>query len=232
MFLSIVVFCYNEAGNIQMVISNVLEFMESNFSEFEVIIVNDGSLDGSDIIIESFGKLHPVKVNVIHHPRNLGIGMALQTGYKSARGEYVCAIPGDGQFDINQLLQVRPFGDSAYYSFYRINKGYNSYRKLLTWMNRKFNSLFLGIQIKDVNWIKVYRKTQLNQVKPELISSLVESEICAKLNIIKANPIELPSSYLKRISGEPKGGNWRTLKRAASETWKLFWLIQKYKLEN
>lgn len=229
---SIIIFCFNESGNIQRVLTVALSFLELNIPDFELIVVDDGSDDGSADIIDSFASLNSQKVKAIRHLKNLGIGMALKSGYDAATGEYVCAIPGDGQFEISQLSIVKPFENEVYYSFYRTDNRYGAYRKLLTLFNKLFNRIFLGIKLKDVNWIKVYRKSQLNLVKAELNSSLIESEICAKLNILGSMPIEFPSVYLERESGKPKGGNWNTLKKAANEMWTLFWIVREFKKSN
>lgn len=224
MNISLIIFCYNEAGNIQNVIENALKVIDEISSSYEVIIVNDGSIDGTDEIIKDISKNSP-KIREIHHPKNLGIGMALLSGYKAAKNEYVCAIPGDGQFDIEELKEVKPFANNTYYSFYRPQTNYNFYRKILTWLNRIYNQHILGIYLRDVNWIKVYRIDQLNMVNPVLKSSLIESEICAKLYKKRILPLEIPSKYLSRTSGEAKGGSFKILIKIIPDTLKLFWVI-------
>jgi len=154
--------------------------------------------------------------------------MALKSGYLSASQEYVCAIPGDGQFDISELMRVNSFYNNVYYSFYRPFTNYSWYRKFLTWVNRIFNQYVLAVYLRDVNWIKVYRKDQLVMVKPQLKSSLIESEICAKLYKCGIMPIEIPSNYLQRSFGKAKGGNWSTLNKAIAETTKLWWVVSNF----
>jgi len=230
MNLSVIIFYYNEAGALASLISKTLDFLPSISSSFEIILVDDGSTDNSAETTMSLATKYPSLVRLIRHEKNLGIGMALRTGYYAAKSEYVCAIPGDGQFDVTQLSVVKPFDNNLYYSFYRIETNYNLYRRLLTRVNRLFNQHLLGIYLRDVNWIKVYRKSQLELVKPELKSSLIESEICAKLYMCNIMPIEIPSEYLSRTYGEAKGGSWRTLNKAFAETLKLIWCVKRFKI--
>lgn len=227
MNISIIIFCFNEVDTIEKVVRDVCLFLEKFSNDFEIILVNDGSTDGTTEKCREIA--HNQFVKLIEHKQNLGIGQALKSGYGVATKEYVCAIPGDGQFDIIELSQIRPFETKVYYSFYRQSTDYTFYRALLTRLNRLFNQHFNAVYMRDVNWIKVYRKEHLQLTKPELVSSLIESEICAKLYKCGIHCIEIPSEYKKRISGEPKGGSWKTLKQAILDTFKLWLVVQRFK---
>jgi glycosyltransferase involved in cell wall biosynthesis len=222
--ISIIIFCHNEKDNIEAVIRSAKQMAGLFFSGYEIIVVDDGSTDGTADKIKSLRGIH-----YIVHPVNAGIGMALRSGYKAASNEYVCAIPGDGQFDVNELKQIQPFRNTSFYSFYRSKTYYNIYRRLLTLSNRFYNKLFLGIQLKDVNWIKVYRKDQLDFVDFRMKSSIVESEICAKLIKAGCKPVEIASFYHKRESGEAKGGRWKTLSKAILEMFSLYLIVKNFK---
>jgi glycosyltransferase involved in cell wall biosynthesis len=228
MKISIIIFCYNESDSLATLIDNSIATLKLIASSFEIIIVDDGSTDNTASIAKEYKAKYPLLIKIISHKQNLGIGMALHSGYNAAVFEYVCAIPGDGQFGINQLTIIKPFDDNVYYSFYRVKTGYNVYRRILTVVNRLYNQYVMGIYLRDVNWIKVYRKSQLDIVKPELKSSLIESEICAKLNKYRAVPIEIPSEYLAREYGISKGGSWKTLRMAIAEVIILYKVTRKF----
>jgi glycosyltransferase involved in cell wall biosynthesis len=226
--ISIIIFCYNEAVTIGQLVKQCFEIAPQLSEAFEIIVVDDASEDATPAILEQLLKTN-TGLKVITHPVNQGIGGALRTGYATATKEYVCAIPGDGQFDPHELLQIRPFGVNFFYSFYRPKTGYNMYRSFLTVSNKMFNLFFLGMRLKDVNWIKVYRKSQLDYVDIQMKSSIVESEICAKLIKSGCRPIELPSVYYERKGGEPKGGNWKTLRKLMMEMFSLAWVVYKFR---
>jgi glycosyltransferase involved in cell wall biosynthesis len=224
---SLIIFTYNEGKSLAKVIESSFTFMEGVASVFEILIVDDGSNDNTSNILEKY--INNQNIRIIKHPKNLGIGNALKTGYKNSRYKYVCAIPGDGQFDINELSLIPEFTEEFFYSFYRKNKNYNAYRQLLTFINYKFNSYFLNLKLKDVNWIKVYHNYTLKKIDLVLTSSLIESEICGKLIKMNIKGIEVPSEYLERKYGVPKGGNIKTLTKALIEVFKLWRLIIKFK---
>ena len=231
MRFSLIIFCYNEEGSIENVVSSAIRFLTERNWDYEVTIVDDGSTDKTLQILERLtASIKDLKV--ITHQKNMGIGMALRTGYQNASKEYVCAIPGDGQFDIEELKAVQSFGNHTYYSFYRPVTNYNLYRKFLSWVNRLFNQHISGVYLRDVNWIKVYRREQIEMVKPKLTSSLIESEICAKLFKLGATPIEMPSKYLERKHGISTGGSWRTLKKALADLAVLWWEVVRFRYSN
>lgn len=223
---SIIIFCFNERDNVLKVIDSAHKFL-SKAKQSELIIVDDGSTDGSLEIINEASKSID-NVVLIQHGVNKGIGAALRSGYDTAKYDFVCAVPGDNQFDIDELYKVEYFSEKQFYSFYRTNMYKSWYRKVIHQLNKIFNKWLLGVIIKDVNWIKVYRKEHLEKVQYQLNSSIIESEICAKLNKLGVSAIELPSKYLPREYGVPKGGTWKTVKMAILETWDLYRVVKKF----
>ena len=93
---------YNEAENIEKVIDNI----EYNFPEYDYVVINDGSTDNTISICKKRG------YNFLDLPINLGIGGAVQTGYKYARDkgyDVAVQIDGDGQHDIAWLEKMLPY---------------------------------------------------------------------------------------------------------------------------
>ncbi|MBO0467773.1 glycosyltransferase family 2 protein [Enterococcus plantarum] len=106
----LVIPAYNEESNILNTITSIESFKKENSHHYsytiDYIVINDGSTDKTQAIIEKN------EINAVHLVMNLGIGGAVQTGYKYAEeNEYDIAVQfdGDGQHDINSLdLVVQP----------------------------------------------------------------------------------------------------------------------------
>lgn len=214
---SIIILCYNEVGNIATVLHTVSQLLpQLSTSAGELIVVNDGSTDGSHEQIVQFMQAHPmVPVHYIHHPQNLGIGAALHQGYAQAQAENVVMIPGDGQFDVQELLPYKNLPPQTIVAFYRVeNMTYTLTRNILSWFNSWLNRLFLGLTLKDVNWVKAYKTAAVQNLSLEVKSSLVESEICSKLLYLKHKAIEVESKYWPRQTGSSKGASWAIVRQA------------------
>lgn len=223
---SLIIFVYNEQDAIKNVIKSSLIVLNSlNPEKSELIIVNDGSTDNTLKIIQDFDDK---RIRIINHKNNRGIGEALLSGYKAAQYENICAIPGDGQFNPEELIPFAEIDDNTFISFYRTQKTrYTVFRKILSFFNKILNRYFLNIKIKDVNWVKIYKKQFFNRITPVLTSSLVESEICAKMIRSGYKIIEVESTYHPRQGGIPKGASLKTILLALRETLKLYISLQK-----
>lgn len=198
---------------------------------WEVLVINDGSTDGSLNQIEEKKSIHP-EISVVDHPVNKGIGAALISGYTRAKGQRVCGVPADGQFNLNELLPFKTFKQGQVISFSRRNKRYNLYRAALSSFNTVTNRVFLGLELQDVNWVKIYHREDLRKLQLRMKSSLIESEMCAKLKALGVKFIETPSEYQVRRSGQSKGGGLKTVVIAATEFSFLIYHVNLFRFRN
>ena len=225
---SIVIFCYNEKGNVSGVIRDCISVLKTIANERELIIIDDGSNDVSVPEIETeISKFPHETIKLIKHPSNLGIGMALRSGYENATYENVCAVPADGQFNVKELLPFSEIESDSFICFYRKeNQSYSLLRNILSLFNKQFNQLLLGINFKDINWVKIYKTAAIKKLDLQLRSSLMETEICAKLVICGHTFKEIESRYLPRNSGVSKGASWKIVKKAIREMMKVYFSVR------
>jgi dolichol-phosphate mannosyltransferase len=220
---------YNEEKTIRDVVEKLYRVLSEISEEFEIIIVDDGSNDNSRNIIK---ELLNDKIRAIFHDKNLGIGEVLRSGYFNAKYDYVFIVPADGQFDTNELYLIKVIPEKTFISFYRENlRNYGIFRKFLTFYNNVIiNRIILGIKTKDVNWVKVFPTNMIKKLNLKLRSSLIQTEICAKLERIGYKPIEIPSKYLPRKEGKSKT-NFKIIIKAFIESFELIYEVLRFKLK-
>ena len=105
MKLSVVIPVYNEKENIENFLAEVIEFCKGFSFPYEIVVVNDGSSDGTTEILSNFKN---EALRVVHHKHNIGNGGAVKTGIRNSKGDYVIMIDGDGQHypeDIGRILE-------------------------------------------------------------------------------------------------------------------------------
>ena len=225
------VMCYNEEGNILNVLNQIVEIGPQVANQFEILVVDDGSKDKSIELIQSFQKTNPqIDCRLIQHSINQGIGITLRDIYLQGKYELIANIPADGQFDLNEYLQVGFVKTNEFVAFFRKeNLVYNAQRNLFSYINKLLNLHLLGISCKDVNWTKIYNRQALHQLDLRITSSLIESEICSKLIYLGHTPLEYPSKYKSRTSGVSKGASFFILKQAIFDILKLIWVCRRFR---
>jgi len=230
---SIIIFSYNEAGTLRSVIESAEQFFATiGCVRNEIIVVDDGSTDNSREIVRAAAEDFS-NIRAFYHPKNLGIGHALRSGYAAVQYENVSAVPGDGQFNLAELVPFASLSQNTFVSFYRVeNTIYSRGRNILSYANKRLNAKFLGLEFRDVNWVKIYKRSDLAKLNLRMKSSLVESEICAKLLLGNRRVIESRSVYHPRKAGKSKGASLPVVLQAALETLKLIWTVNLYRMKH
>ncbi|MGC8836829.1 MAG: glycosyltransferase family 2 protein [Anaerolineae bacterium] len=164
--VSVVVPAYNEAGNVGEVVEAVAQAFAALGVEGELVLVDDGSTDGTAEEAAAAAQRHPF-VRVLTHRRNLGLTEALETGFRAARGEVVMLLPADMESDpredIPKLLAKLEEG-------YDVVAGWRQGRrdgKVLA--SRIYNAVsrwLFQVQAHDMNWIKAFRREVVEDLLP------------------------------------------------------------------
>lgn len=103
--LSIVIPAYNEAKRISSTLWSVIDFVESHKIQVEILIVDDGSIDDTSVIVQALEKDFPY-VRLIQHPKNMGKGAAVRSGMRSSCGQLVLFTDADGSSPIEEVTKL------------------------------------------------------------------------------------------------------------------------------
>ncbi len=105
--LSLIYLCLNEERSLQATLEDAVVFCATDLSDWEVLVVDDGSTDGSADIVRAWHQREP-RVRLLQHPRNLGMGAGLKTGINHATKAYFCMLAADGQIPAAELRTMIP----------------------------------------------------------------------------------------------------------------------------
>lgn len=219
MKLSIVIPCYNEIKTIAAILEKIRE-VDLDVNR-EIVIVDDGSSDGTRDYLESIKD--QADILVVLHAVNQGKGAALQTGFEKASGDIVLIQDADLEYDpcdYPRLLQpiLDGVADVVYGSRF---VGSEAHRVLYFWHsigNRGLTLLsnaFTNLNLTDMEvCYKVFRKSVLDQIELKEKRFGFEPEITAKIARLKCPIYEVGISYHGRTYEEGKKIGWRDGVRA------------------
>ncbi|MDQ3391979.1 MAG: glycosyltransferase family 2 protein [Actinomycetota bacterium] len=214
--LSVVVPCYNEHATVATLLRRVLDSKWVT----EVVIVDDGSTDGTREVLEGIAD---ERVQVVFHERNQGKGAALRTGFAKASGEYVIVQDADLEYDPDEYgLVLEPLesglADVVYGSRFMSAR---PHRVLYFWHslgNRLLtltSNMFTDLNLTDMETCyKAFRRHVIQSVDIEEDRFGFEPEITAKVAARRCRIYEVGISYSGRTYDEGKKIGWRDGVRA------------------
>lgn len=223
--LSVIVPIFNESGTIR----SVVERLRATGMPMQIILIDDGSVDGTSETIDQFREDQDVVV--IHHATNQGKGAAIRTGVAAARGDVIVIQDADREYDpsdFRSLLQPILAGeaDIAYGTRYG-----HCDRQLSPWWHQAVNNLItllasvaIGIRLSDVETCyKMAPRKHFEAILDDLCESRfgIEIEVTARWVRNGLKFTERPIRYRHRWYDEGKKIGWRDGVRA-------LWCIVKY----
>ncbi len=195
---------YNEKETVARMTNKALGVLETLVTDYEVIIVDDASHDGSEQIADELARQHP-RVRVVHHPQNLGYGAALRTGLQSATKELVFYTDCDEPVDLHEIERALALigPDADLVLGYRI-KRYDTLRRFI--YSKVYNllcRLLFDIRARDVNFsFKLLKREILEHVRLSAGSVFIDGELLAEAVRCGYEIVEIPVEYFPRRSGK------------------------------
>jgi glycosyltransferase involved in cell wall biosynthesis len=213
MKLTAIIPCYNERGTIVEIINRV---KNAPVNSIEIIVVDDASNDGSTDLIRE--QIEPVVDKVIYHPKNMGKGAALRSGFNVATGDIVVVQDADLEYDPQEyprLMQPIISGRADVVFGSRFMGG-NPHRVVYFWhmVGNRFltliSNMFTNINLTDMETCyKMFRHEVVQSIAIKEDRFGFEPEITAKVAKAGFRIYEVGISYYGRTYAEGKKISWR-----------------------
>jgi glycosyltransferase involved in cell wall biosynthesis len=222
--LSLVMPMYNEIENIERAIDEARRMAEEAIPDFEIVVVDDASTDGSGALVDRLARVDP-RVRVIHHPQNRKLGGALRTGFAAATKEWVLYTDSDLPIDMADAQRAFPLADEADIVIgYRISRHEGWKREVMSWVyNRLIRALF-GLRVRDVNFaFKLFRRGVLGAIRLESEGSFIDAEFLIEACRAGFTLREVGMPYYARQAGVSTLAGPRVVLRILDEMGRYWW---------
>jgi len=209
---------FNEETNLERSVAALERALKAHAAAHEIIVVDDGSSDGTASVLRRLETSQP-ELRVVSHVTNQGYGAALRSGFAAARLAWIFFMDADNQFDpaeIGLLTARAPEADIV--AGYRRVRRDPWVRRLNAWAFFTLAHLFFGSLARDVNCaFKLIRRELIVSLPLQSTGALINTELLVLARRCGARVVEVPVSHFPRASGRQTGANPRVVLRAFRE---------------
>jgi glycosyltransferase involved in cell wall biosynthesis len=222
--LSIFFPAYNDSGTIASLVITARNSAQRLTTDFEIIVVNDGSQDRTAAIADELSQTYP-EVRVIHHPVNRGYGGALRSGFSGAIKEFVFYTDGDAQYDPSEMEVLWPkMGPGVdVVNGYKISRSDPLHRIIIGKIYHHTVKLLFGLKVRDVDCdFRLIRRSVFERISLEHNSGVICLELMKKLTDAGCRIEEVPVHHYHRSFGKSQFFNIPRLWHTARDVFKLW----------
>src|SRR5262245_62070590 len=217
--LSVFFPAYNDSGTIASMVIRTVKTASELTPDFEIIVVDDGSADGTAEIADELARTYP-QVRAIHHPTNRDYGAALRTGFHSSTKELIFYHDGDAQYDPHELAllweEMAPGVDLV--NGYKISRADPLHRIIIGRVYHHIVSTLFGLTVRDVDCdFRLMRRRIFERINLEKTSGIICVEMMKKIQDGGFRVAEVPVHHYHRAFGKSQFFNVRRLFRTGRD---------------
>ncbi|MFC0875442.1 glycosyltransferase family 2 protein [Saccharicrinis sp. FJH2] len=200
--ISIIVPCYNEEAIIKANVSEIISYLkESEYEDWEILIIDDGSADRTGVLADELA-LKCKKIKVVHHPVNLNLGNALQTGFKHATGDIFVVLDIDLSYSVEHITKLVntlkiTYADMVVASPYMKGGKVTEvpfFRRIMSrWVNRFMRLASQEKFYTFTGMVRAYKRSFIQSINLKTKDYEVNPEIMYKAMILRARIVEIPA---------------------------------------
>jgi glycosyltransferase involved in cell wall biosynthesis len=218
---------YNDEGSIGKIIHAMARQLPELTSDCEIVVVNDGSVDGTGNLLRALAQQYPF-LKVIHHDVNRGYGAALITGFANCTKDLIFYTDGDGQYDVEELPRLlAAFSDQVdLVNGYKISRSDPWLRIAVGHIYQRVMKLLFRLNVKDVDCdFRLFRRSLLTSTALTCDSGMICVEMMKKFQTRGCRMVEVPVHHYHRYHGTSEFFRFKHLKRVFGQLFVTWWRL-------
>lgn len=202
--LSVFFPAYNDAPSLPELINKTFQTLETSVTDFEVIVVDDGSRDKTAEVLAQLQRVHGERLRVVTHPENRGYGGALRSGFDAATKDLVFYTDGDGQYDVAELPKLLELMKPrvGLVNGYKLERNDPWHRIWIGNVYNQFARFLFRIHIRDIDCdFRLVRRSLLESIHLRSTSGTICVELVRKLELTGCGVVEVGVRHYPRLHG-------------------------------
>jgi glycosyltransferase involved in cell wall biosynthesis len=216
--------CYNDALSIGKMVRDVRESLVEAVSDFEIIVVNDGSSDNSLQVLQELQK-EITELTIVNHEVNRGYGGALLSGFAASTKQWVFYTDGDAQYDAREISRcIAAVAESSdVIQGFKIGRGDPIHRRVIGRVYHHIVRFLFRLPVRDTDCdFRLIRNSVLHQVRMRSTTGVICVEMMHALNRVDAHFIEVGVSHYHRPHGKSQFFRIPAISRSALQLMQLW----------
>jgi glycosyltransferase involved in cell wall biosynthesis len=205
---------YNDASSIAKLVDKAFEVLRARTSDYEVIVVDDGSRDNTAAVLADLQTRYGAAFRIVTHAENRGYGAALRSGFAAARKDFVFYTDGDGQYDVGELPKLLDCmaPDVGLVNGFKLERSDPWHRIAIGNIYNCFARLVFRIKLRDIDCdFRLIRRSLLDELKLTSTSGTICVELVRKLELSRYRVIETGVHHYPRLHGRSQFFRFRSL---------------------
>lgn len=213
---------YNDALSIGKLVEDAFSVLPTLTSDYEVVVVNDGSGDETDAVLRALERRYESVFRVVRHETNRGYGAALQSGFGAAAKDVVFYTDGDAQYDVREIAKLFPLLTETVdvVNGFKLERGDKINRKIVGGFYNRLAHLLFSLPVRDIDCdFRLIRREFLEKITLTSTSGSICVELVYKLSEAGARFSETGVNHYARPHGRSQ---FFTLRRVSKTLFDFF----------
>ena len=220
--------CYNDEFSIAGMVTDVRSALVCAVDDFEIIVIDDGSTDGSLAVLRQLA-LEVPELRIVVHVANRGYGGALQSGFDTASKQWVFYTDGDAQYDAREIVRCLDAAtdDVDIVQGFKIGRGDVWYRRVIGRLYHHAVKLLFGLRVRDTDCdFRLIRRSTMEQIELTSTSGVICVELMFALTRRGARFDEVGVSHHWRPHGRSQFFRLPRIARSVEQLGGLWWRLR------